>query len=164
MSSFIDNFIRTIGSWYDSGTSIVWWIYRILAILGIYHVFYLVIGLFFTRIFPKAKKNHKYAIVIAARNEEKVIGNLLDSIHKQDYPQDLITTFVVCDNCTDKTQEVALAHGAICYSRYDDIHKTKGFALQYLFECIKRDYGIDSFAGYFVFDADNFHVDKKVIR
>ena len=47
---------------------------------------------------------HKYAVVIAARNEEKVIGNLLDSIKQQDYPSELVTTFVVADNCTDKTQ------------------------------------------------------------
>ena len=155
MSSFFDSLIRTIGSWYENGSSILWWIYRILAILTIYKTFYLIIGTFFTRIFPKAKKNHKYAIVIAARNEETVIGNLLDSINKQDYPKKLITTFVVCDNCTDNTFKVAKKHGAICYVRFDDKHKTKGYALQYLFECIEKDYKRDSFEGFFVFDADN---------
>ena len=40
--------------------------------------------LFFTRKFKPAKNKHKYGIVIAARNEEKGIGNLLDSIKKQD--------------------------------------------------------------------------------
>lgn len=155
MGSFFDNLIRTIGSWYPSGTSILWWIYRILAILTVYKTFYLIIGTFFTRIFPKAKKNHKYGIVIAARNEEKVIGNLLDSINKQDYPKNLITTFVVCDNCTDNTRKVAEQHGAICYERHDDIHKTKGYALKYLFECIEKDYKRRSFEGFFVFDADN---------
>ena len=155
MGSFFDNLIRTIGSWYPSGTSILWWIYRILAILTVYKTFYLIIGTFFTRIFPKAKKNHKYGIVIAARNEEKVIGNLLDSINKQDYPKNLITTFVVCDNCTDNTRKVAEKHGAICYERHDDIHKTKGYALKYLFECIEKDYKRRSFEGFFVFDADN---------
>lgn len=155
MSSFFDELIKTIGNWYYDGTSILWWIYRILAVLTVYKTFYLVIGTFFTRIFPKAKHNHKYAIVIAARNEEKVIGNLLDSINKQDYPKDLITTFVVCDNCTDNTKNVAENHGAICYERYDNKNKTKGFALKYLFECIDKDYKINNFEGYFVFDADN---------
>ena len=155
MSSFFDSLINIIGSWYNDGTSIQWWIYRILAILGIYKTFYLIIGTFFTRIFPKAKHNHKYGIVISARNEEKVIGNLLDSINKQDYPKNLITTFVVCDNCTDNTKAVALKHGAICYERHDLNNKTKGFALKYLFECIERDYKRDSFEGFFVFDADN---------
>ena len=155
MGSFFDGIIRSIGSFYNDGSNILWWIYRILAILGIYKTFYLIIGTFFTRIFKETNNKHKYAIVIAARNEEKVIGNLLDSINKQDYPKELITTFVVCDNCTDNTKEVAKRHGAICYERFDNIHKTKGFALKYLFECIAKDYKINSFEGYFVFDADN---------
>ncbi len=155
MSEFFDTLFRAVGGWYADGGTLVWWIYRILSILTVYKTFYLLLGTFFTRIFPKAKKNHKYAIVIAARNEEKVIGNLLDSINKQDYPKDLVTTFVVCDNCTDKTRKVAEKHGAICYERFDDKHRTKGFALQFLFDRIGEDYGRESFEGYFVFDADN---------
>ncbi len=126
-----------------------------LSIMVAYRTVYIIIGLFFTRKFKPAKKNHKYAIVIAARNEEKVIGNLLDSIKKQDYPKELLTIFVVADNCTDKTAEIARKNGAICYERFDNEHKTKGFALQYLFERIEEDYGRMSFEGYFVFDADN---------
>ena len=164
MGSLFDSLIKTIGSFYLDGVNIQWWCYRILAILTIYKTFYLLIGTFFTRIFPKAKKNHKYAIVIAARNEEKVIGNLLDSIKKQDYPKKLITTFVVCDNCTDNTYKVAKKHGAICYERHDLNHKTKGFALKYLFECIEKDYKIKSFDGYFVFDADNLLAKDYVTR
>lgn len=164
MSSFFDSVIRIIGNCYANGSSLLWWIYRILAILACYKTFYLILGTFFTRIFPKAKNNHKYAIVIAARNEEMVIGNLLDSINKQDYPKELITTFVVCDNCTDNTKAVALKHGAICYSRHDLDHRTKGFALQYLFKCIDRDYKIKSFEGYFVFDADNLLAQDYVTR
>ena len=116
---------------------------------------YVAVGLFATRVFPKAKKQHRYAVVIAARNEEKMIGNLLDSIHAQDYPSELVTAFVVADNCTDKTAAVARAHGAICYERFDSAHRTKCYALQFLFENIRRDYGIESFEGYFIFDADN---------
>ena len=101
----------------------------ILSIMLFYKTIYFFIGIFFTRKFKPAKKKHKYAIVIAARNEEKVIGNLIDSIKKQDYPKDLITTFVVADNCTDKTAEVVRKKGAICYERFDDEKKTKGFAL-----------------------------------
>lgn len=120
-----------------------------------YRSVYVVIGLFATRVFPKAKQQHKYAVVIAARNEERMIGNLLDSIRRQDYPSELVTMFVVADNCTDATASVARAHGAICYERFDDAHRTKGYALQFLFENIRRDYGIESFEGYFIFDADN---------
>lgn len=127
---------------------------------------YAIIGFFTTRKFPPAKKQHKYAILIAARNEDKVIGHLLDSIHAQDYPSELITVFVVADNCNenDHTAEIASSMGAICYKRNDTKHRTKGFALQYLVSCIDRDYGISSFEGYFIFDADNLLKEDFVSR
>ena len=98
---------------------------------------------------------HKYGICIAARNEEKVIGNLLDSIYKQNYPKDKYQVFVVADNCTDKTAKVAKSKGAIVYERFNNKEKTKGYALKYLFNKIEDDYKTDSFEGYFIFDADN---------
>ncbi|MBQ2307904.1 MAG: glycosyltransferase [Clostridia bacterium] len=115
---------------------------------------YIVAGFFTTRKFAPAKTYHKYAILIAARNESAVIANLLDSIKKQDYPGS-VTTFVVADNCTDNTAEIVRNCGALCYERFDPDHRTKGYALQFLFDSIWRDYGRDAFEGYFVFDADN---------
>ena len=116
---------------------------------------YSVIGFFATKKFPKAKHNYKYAIMIAARNEEAVIGNLIDSINSQDYPAELVTVFVVADNCTDSTAQIAREHGAVCYERFDSGHRTKGYALEFLVDNISRDYGIESFEAYFIFDADN---------
>ncbi len=127
----------------------------ILTIFISYHALFIIIGLFATKKFKKAKVKHKYGILIAARNEEKVIGNLLDSINNQDYPKDLLTVFVVADNCDDNTAEVAKKHGAIVYKRIDHQNKTKGFALQYLLDRIEEDYQRSSFEGFFVFDADN---------
>lgn len=135
-----------------------------LALCAIVNTPYKLIGLFFTRKFKPAKNKHKYAILIPARNEEYVIGNLIDSIHKQDYPKELLTIFVVADNCTDTTAEVARSKGAICYERFNDTDKTKGFALQFLFENIKRDYGIESFEGYFIFDSDNLLKEDYISR
>ena len=126
-----------------------------MAILVFHKPFYYVIGFFFTRKFKPAKNKHKYGILIAARNEKDVIGNLLDSINKQDYPKELLTVFVVADNCDDNTAEIARKHGAIVYERFDTVHKTKGFALEYLLDQIEKDYGRLSFEGYFIFDADN---------
>lgn len=131
-----------------------------------YKAVYAVTGLFATRKFPTAKKQHKYAILVAARNEEKVIGHLIDSIRAQDYPAELVTIFVVADNCSenDRTAEISRAKGAFCYERHDTEHRTKGFALQYLVECIRRDYGIESFDGYFIFDADNLLKEDFISR
>ena len=112
-------------------------------------------GVLFTRKFKKARKYHKYAILVAARNESMVIGNLIDSIRKQDYPSELIDVFVVADNCTDDTAAVARRLGAYCYERNDKEKCTKGYALQFLVKNIAADFGIDSYEGYFIFDADN---------
>lgn len=149
------NIINVIGDYYPIIKNINSIVGTIIGVMLAYRVIYFIIGIFFTRKFKPAKKKHKYAIVIAARNEETVIGNLLDSIKKQDYPKELLTTFVVADNCSDKTAEIARSKGAICYERFDNEHRTKGFALQYLFEKIEEDYGRMSYEGYFVFDADN---------
>lgn len=152
---YLMNIISSIGEHYLSWRHVYNVIGSVLAILMAYKTVYWLIGLFFTRKFKPAKKKHKYAILIAARNEKNVIGNLLDSINKQDYPSELLTTFVVADNCTDNTAEIARKHGAVCYERFDKEHKTKGFALQYLLEKIGEDYDRMSFEGYFIFDADN---------
>ena len=147
--------IDKIGSTYPFFKNIYDILSVLITIMLAYHSVYFIVGIFKTRKFKKAKVKHKYAILIAARNEEKVIGNLLDSIAKQDYPRDLLTTFVVADNCTDTTAAIARKKGAICYERFNDQDKTKGFALEFLFNNIECDYGINSFEGYFIFDADN---------
>lgn len=129
-----------------------------------YRHIYKIMGIFATRKFKKAKNDHKYAVLVAARNEETVIGNLIDSIEQQDYNMDLVTVFVVADNCTDNTAKIARERGAVVYERFDPDHRTKGFALQYLVERIREDYGIDSFEGYFLFDADNLLAKDYITR
>lgn len=149
------NIIRTIGEHYNEWKNVYYVIGSILTIMWFYKKGYYIIGLFFTRKFKPAKNKHKYAILIAARNEKNVIGNLLDSINKQDYDMSLVTTFVVADNCTDNTAEIARNHGAVCYERFDNDHRTKGYALEFLLDKIEEDYGRMNFEGYFIFDADN---------
>ena len=104
---------------------------------------------------PPAKKLHRYAVLISARNEEAVIGQLLDSIARQDYPADLVTTFVVADNCTDSTAQVARDAGAVVFERFNKLRVGKGYAMDFLLDQIKEQYGAEWFDGYFVFDADN---------
>ena len=151
----IENIIKIVGESYETSKNIYNIIGSILGFLLAYKAVFFAIGFLFTRKFKPAKNKHKYGILIAARNEETVIGNLLDSINKQDYPKELLTVFVVAVNCTDNTAKIAREHGAVCYERFDNDHKTKGFALQYLFKQIEKDYKINSFEGYFIFDADN---------
>lgn len=98
---------------------------------------------------------HRYGVLISARNEEAVIGHLIRSIREQNYPRELVTVFVVADNCTDDTARVAEEAGAVVYRRFDKQHVGKGYALDFLLQQIYRDYPREAFDGFFVFDADN---------
>ncbi len=121
-----------------------------------YQVVYLIISLFNKpKKYPDAPKTKKYAIVVSARNEENVIGQLCDCIKNQDYPSELVDILLVADNCTDKTAEVAEAHGAKVYERFNDRLIGKGFALTELFEHINKTVGYDAYDAYIVIDADN---------
>ena len=117
--------------------------------------------LFFLAV-PFAKKQephkpevlHRFAVLICARNEEEVIPDLIHSIQGQTYDQSLITIFVMADNCTDATAEVARQAGAVVYTRFNKEKVGKGYALERLIEHIEEDYP-QTFDGFFVFDADN---------
>ena len=102
-----------------------------------------------------AKKNHKFAAVISARNESAVIGQLIHSIKVQNYPSELIDVFVIADNCTDNTAEVAREAGAIVFPRFNTEQVGKGYALDYGFNVIRSQYADRDYEAYFVFDADN---------
>ncbi|WP_233549406.1 glycosyltransferase family 2 protein [Lysinibacillus yapensis] len=103
----------------------------------------------------KVDRLNKYAVIIAARNEEAVIGELLNSIHKQNYPKDYIDIFVIADNCTDETAKVAKQAGAIVRERFNKNQVGKGYALDFMFKIIHREYAFKNYDGYFIFDADN---------
>ena len=62
-------------------------------------------------------KQHKFGVIVSARNEEQVIGQLLDSIKKQNYPPELVRMLVVADNCTDSTASISRARGAYVLER-----------------------------------------------
>ena len=103
---------------------------------------------------PTEIKKTRYGILIAARNEEKVIGQLIDSIKAQDYPAELIDIFVMADNCTDSTKATAEAAGAIVYERFNKELVGKGYALNLLLKNIARDFP-EKHDAFLVFDADN---------
>ena len=120
-----------------------------------YQIIYLILPLILKDKPHGAEKQNRYAILIAARNEEAVLPHLLDSITAQDYPAHLIRTFVVADNCTDRTAELAAAHGATVFSRFNKQQVGKGYALNYLLSRIDETEGLSSFDTFLIFDADN---------
>ena len=93
-----------------------------------------------------------FAIFIPAHNEEKVIGPLVDSCQRLDYPKELFDTYVVADNCSDGTAETARNRGAVVLERTNIELKGKGHALEYGFaEGFKR----RNYDAVVVIDADN---------
>lgn len=99
-----------------------------------------------------SNKNHNFMAIISARNEEKVIANVIESIKNQSYKN--IDIYVIADNCNDKTAEIAKSHGAIVYERYNSTKKSKGYALEWFFEKTLLDC-LDKYDAFCIFDADN---------
>ncbi len=124
-------------------------------VMYFYQYIYLAIGFCKKPVqFPEGKK-HRYAVLIAGRNEQAVIGHLIRSLRAQDYPADKLDIYVVADNCTDETARVAAIAGATVYERFDTTRVGKGYALTYLFARIWEVVEDDYYDGYFIFDADN---------
>ena len=103
-------------------------------IITIYWIYQLVISLC-SLIKVKDKplvedKEHRFMMIIPAHNEEKVIKDLVYSLQNLDYDKNLYDIYVIADNCTDNTAQIAKEAGAIVYERFDETHKTEGFALQ----------------------------------
>lgn len=135
----------------------------IFAFCYLYQFFYTFYMLFSSEKVRKVEnfKMNKYGVIVAARNEENVIGLLMDSINNQTYPKELVKIFVIADNCTDNTAKICAEKGAIVYERFNDKLVGKGYALDYLFkDLIEKN---DDCDGYIVFDADNL-VDKNYIK
>ena len=120
----------------------------------IYMIYYLIIAIF---AFKRKKLNinnnfkNKFAIVIPARNEELVIGNLIQSLNKQNYPKDKYDVFVLPNNCSDDTEKISQKMGAKIIDSKKKLINSKGDALRTAFENLKdKDYN-----AYIIFDADN---------
>ncbi len=123
-----------------------------------YQVIYAIVGFIYRKPVhndtpPKAF--HKFAVIIAARNERTVIGHLITSIQNQNYPKDALDVIVIADNCTDDTAEICRQKGAIVYERNDTAKIGKGYALDFLFKAMMANGTFDAYEGYCVLDADN---------
>ena len=97
------------------------------------------------------EKKHHFAILIPVRNEEHVIGSLLDSIGKADYPRDLLDVYVLVNNTTDHTPDIARSYGAHVIDYGNTVH-SKGDVLGRAFAELTKHKELDAFA---IFDADN---------
>ena len=95
-------------------------------------IYYFVLSLFGILPGKKEKKittpKTTFAVIAAAHNEERVIGELVENLRMLRYPDSMYEIFVVADNCTDHTADVARKAGASVHERFNDTEKGKGFA------------------------------------
>ena len=92
----------------------------------------------------------RFAVLIAARNEELVIGPLINSLLTQDYPPELYDIWVIPNNCSDNTAMAARNFGAKVLECTVPV-KSKGEVLRFAYNRLRgRQYD-----AYCVFDADN---------
>ncbi|KFJ08285.1 glycosyltransferase family 2 protein [Bifidobacterium tsurumiense] len=130
----------------------------------LYQVVCIVASLFARQVtFPEAPMTNRYAVLISARNEENVIGNLIDSLRQQTYPSELIDIWLVADNCTDNTAQVVRSMGCHVVERFNKEEIGKGYALSYLFNYLNEHGYTETYDAYFVFDADN-KLDKHYVE
>lgn len=92
----------------------------------------------------------RFAVLIAARNEELVIGPLINSLLAQDYPPELYDIWVIPNNCTDNTALAAQNFGAKVLECSVPV-KNKGEVLRFAYNRLRG----RRYDAYCVFDADN---------
>ncbi len=139
----------------DTVTVITSVMFLMLGLMFVHFIVFSLIGIFRKKSYPKTEVKHKYGLIIPARNEESVVSGLIESIQKNNYPQDKLTIFVIAHNCTDGTARVARELGATVYEYNNPEENTMGYAFRHLFSCIERDFGTQNFDGFFLFNADN---------
>lgn len=132
-------------------------------LIGIYYLFVGFAGFLpiKNRYAVKSQKINRFALVVSAHNECKVIEGLVRSLRKQNYPNEAYDIFVIADNCTDNTAEVARKADAIVYERTDKDKRGKGYALEWFFEKL---FNMGNRYDYIaIFDADNL-VDSEFLK
>ncbi len=140
--------------------------------LGIWMLVMMLYQIFVTFFgFGKKTKNYKdhdpksrFLVLVPAHNEEQVIGDIIENLERMDYPRELYDFYIIADNCTDRTAEVARALGANVIetrkSRPDD-PTGKPIALKKALQAIgnyEKNYDL-----MMIFDADNL-MDTNMFR
>lgn len=142
-------------------------------ILEIISIFFIIIGLlmlftvsFLARLnnnFPKEKRKElsKFCILIPARDESKVIEDLLISIKNQTKKVNMKDVYIIIENEEDPTNNIAKKYGATIFIRKKLNLKRKGYALDELIKDLeeKKIY----YDAYFILDADNV-LDKDFLK
>lgn len=125
----------------------------LMALIGVYQFSISIFGI----IKKKTRKFHapqkSFAVLVAAHNEEQVVGALIENLKNLDYPKELYDIFVICDNCSDRTAEIVRSYGVNACVRNNPHLRGKGHAIEWMLKelwSMPRQYD-----AVVMFDADN---------
>ncbi|GGD48184.1 glycosyltransferase family 2 protein [Paenibacillus nasutitermitis] len=124
-----------------------------LAFVGVYQFTISLFGIVRKRRHLQHKPQKSFAVLVAAHNEEQVVGALIENLKNLDYPKELYDIFVICDNCTDGTAEIARSYGVHACERQNPHLRGKGHAIEWM---LKELWGMQrQYDAIVMFDADN---------
>ncbi len=103
--------------------------------------------------------NPNYCILVPARNESRVIEDLLLSIKSQTQKVPFENVYIIVEDKNDPTTKITKKYNANIIIRQKLELKRKGYALM---EAIERITKTKNYDAYFIFDADNI-LDKNYI-
>jgi cellulose synthase/poly-beta-1,6-N-acetylglucosamine synthase-like glycosyltransferase len=124
-----------------------------LAFVGVYQFAISLFGIVRKKRQLMHKPQKSFAVLVAAHNEEQVVGALIENLINLDYPKELYDIFVICDNCSDNTAEIARSYGVQACERKNLHQRGKGYAIEWMLKelwAMPRQY--DAIV---MFDADN---------
>ncbi|WP_339316952.1 glycosyltransferase [Paenibacillus sp. FSL R10-2734] len=125
----------------------------ILAAIAVYQFTFSLFGLHKKKTKTKYKPEKTFAVLVAAHNEEEVVGALMENLKQLNYPSELFDVFVICDNCTDGTARIVREHGMNACVRTNPNLRGKGYAIEWMLKelwSMPRQYD-----AVVMFDADN---------
>jgi cellulose synthase/poly-beta-1,6-N-acetylglucosamine synthase-like glycosyltransferase len=125
----------------------------LLIFVGVYYISISFFGFIYKKEIYTADPQNVFAVIIPAHNEEGVISALVENCGELDYPKEMYDAFVIADNCTDNTAQVAIEAGATVWKRFNDRERGKGYAMEWAFN---RLYSLQKkYDAVVVIDADN---------
>ena len=129
-----------------------------LSVVFFWSTFVVLIGLIKpARRHPHSERKLKFAALVCARNEEKVIKLPVRSVRHAHYPAEYLEVIVLADNCSDATAERAREAGATVWEKRVPSHG-KGDVLEWGIDRLQRERPeVEAIA---VFDADNICADN----
>ncbi len=121
---------------------------------GLFYIFLMFLGAYIFKMGKNRGKafSKRFAVLVAAHNEEKVIKFFMESALKADYPKEKYDIYAVLDHCSDRTQEICSNYPIKVIVRDGkELRPGKAAALNYAYKYI--DFSLyDAFC---YFDADS---------